>query len=485
MDAEAKSFHAVTEVLPSPENIQHARSQLIKTLPGKGSGLDQIQKHLQNDLVPAFDRHNKTPNYYGFVTGGTTPASLLADHIAVDNDQSLMVHLPKDSISVEAEDCALRMLCQLLDFEPERWPHRTFTTGATASNVLGLACGREYVIRRAAEVNGGEVVSVADYGLPEAMRRAGIENMQILSEVPHSSLRKAASIVGLGRASVRNVGLANAAHRFDFEALEAALEEPRTASIVSISCSEINTGFFATSGDDMQRIRQLCDQYGAWIHVDAAFGLLARVLPQTPEYEVLTQGVKDLHLADSITGDGHKLLNVPYDCGFFFSRHLDLGTAVFQNTNAAYINSNAAATSSGTPSIPSPLNIGIENSRRFRALPVYASLTAYGRNGYRDMMERQISLARAIAKYIDNSVHCELLPKGNSIDNIYIIVLFQAKDENINDELVQRINATRKIYVSGTQWDGRPAARFAVASWQVQVEREMATIKEVLESACT
>ena len=97
------------------------------------------------------------------------------------------------------------------------------------------------------------------------------------------------------------------------------------------------------------------------------------------------------------------------------------------------------------------------------------------------MLERQIQLARAIAGFVANSPKYELLPQGNTIDSIYIIVLFRAKDDSLNTSLVQRINATRKIYVGGTQWDGQPAARFAVASWQVEVERDLAVIKEILQ----
>jgi glutamate/tyrosine decarboxylase-like PLP-dependent enzyme len=123
----------------------------------------------------------------------------------------------------------------------------------------------------------------------------------------------------------------------------------------------------------------------------------------------------------------------------------------------------------------------MENSRRFRALPVYATLTAYGREGYRDMMERQIQLARLIAQYIHDSPSYELLPEGNALENVYIIVLFRAKDPKLNEELVHCINSMRKIYVSGTQWEGKPAARFAVASWQVRPQREIETIKGVLD----
>jgi hypothetical protein len=67
---------------------------------------------------------------------------------------------------------------------------------------------------------------------------------------------------------------------------------------------------------------------------------------------------------------------------------------------------------------------------------------------------------------------------------IYVIVIFRAKDEGLNGELVKRMNSTRKLYVSGTQFDGKAAARFAVANWQVDVGRDLAVVKEVLEEVC-
>ena len=94
------------------------------------------------------------------------------------------------------------------------------------------------------------------------------------------------------------------------QALKAALNKPKAASIVAVSCAEVNRGLFATNGDEMRQIRQLCDLHGAWLHVDAAFGLLGRVLPKKKEYQVIVDGVDGLELADSIAGDAHKLLNV-------------------------------------------------------------------------------------------------------------------------------------------------------------------------------
>lgn len=429
-------------------------------------------------------RSSRSPNYYGFVNGGSTIAATAADHIVSETDQTCQVHLPNQTVATDVEDAALRMLLEFAGLQSEVFTHRTFTTGATASNLLGLACGREWVIAQRANKVVSDA-SVATDGLAAAMRKVGVEDFQILTTVPHSSLKKAASIVGLGRNAVKDLGLYQAKHNFDFEALETALRDQTKGSIVSISMAEVNTGFYATSGEDMQKIRALCNAYSAWLHVDAAFGLPARLLPSDDnQYAALVDGVRGLELADSITGDAHKLFNVPYDCGLFMSKHLDIATDVFQNVGAAYLQSSAAAT------IPSPLNIGIENSRRFRALPVYASLLAYGRNGYLDMLQRQIGLAREIAKYVQNSAAFELLPrsppsyakvKEQGLSRIYIVVLFRAMDSAVNQELVDRINATRRICVSGTSYDGHPAARFAISNWQVDVARDIALIKDVLE----
>lgn len=213
-----------------------------------------------------------------------------------------------------------------------------------------------------------------------------------------------------------------------------------------------------------------------------AFGLFARILESSDEFTHVHGGAEGLELADSIAGDGHKLLSVPYDCGFFFCRHPGLQKQIFQNANAAYLNSGAIS----PDHVESPLNLGLENSRRFRALPVYASLVSYGCAGYRDMLQRQIRLARAIACYLSQHQDFDLLPndlcdKATIDQKTYLIVLFRAKHDTLNSTLVQRINDSSRIYVSGTSWDGRPACRIAVANWQVD-EHDLSLVESRLEN---
>ncbi|KAJ5225831.1 hypothetical protein N7468_007056 [Penicillium chermesinum] len=469
-------------VLPSAEDLARARASLPTTLPETGAGLEAVQKHIMGDIVPAFNGGSLSPNYYGFITGGVTPAALFADNVVSAYDQNVQVHLPNHSIVTDVEYRALGLLADLFRLPREDWHNGTFTTGATGSNILGLACGREFVLQKAAERKGSPISSVGEHGLFEVLHALGLSGVQVLSTLPHSSLVKAAGVLGIGRANVRDISRADDPLKFDLEILEKELARQDKVSIVAISSGEVNTGRFATSGlEQIQQIRSLCDKYGAWIHADGAFGVFARVLDDSPEFATVKNGGAGLELVDSITGDGHKLLNVPYDCGFFFVRHPDLPFNVFQNANAAYLN---AGPSSG-PSIPSPLNIGLENSRRFRALPVYASLLFYGRDGYRQMLERQIRLARAVYKWIYDHPAYTALPVASSkaelVDQTFMSILFRAKDDGLNGELSSKINATSQIFVSGSSWAGAPATRMAISNWRVDVDRDLAIVTKVLD----
>ena len=156
----------------------------------------------------------------------------------------------------------------------------------------------------------------------------------------------------------------------------------------------------------------------------------------------------------------------PYDNGIFFTRRVSILRGVFKNANAAYLTS-----SGGANDIESPMNLGIENSRRFRALPAYAALLSEGRKGYEEMLARLVRLARRIAGAVrELSSEYEVLADGTrGDDDINIVVLFRAKDAALNEVLAERIQQTGTWYASGTAWDGRPACRVAVANWRADV----------------
>ncbi|KAJ0426517.1 pyridoxal phosphate-dependent transferase [Aspergillus carlsbadensis] len=468
-------------VLPDASSLARARATLPSSLNANGIGFEPAKRHILDDIVPAFNNSSISPRYYGFVTGGVTPAALFADSIVSAYDQNVQVHLTEHTIATDVEHSALGLLVDLLKFDRE-WQNGTFTTGATASNIIGLACGREYVLRSVLTRKGvTSLRSVGESGLYETMQAAGLSGLQILSTMPHSSLVKAAGILGFGRANVKDVSSKNGHLQFDLKLLELELQRSDKATIVAVSCGEVNTGHFATDGlDEMRVLRTLCDKYGAWLHVDGAFGIFGRILPETPEFSAIKKGCEGIELADSLAGDAHKFLNVPYDCGFFFCRHR-VAMDVFQNANAAYLTDGR----SEEQSIPSPLNIGIENSRRFRALPVYASLLAYGSSGYQKILQTQIRLARQIAGWLFDHPKYNVLPeveeKKELLERTFMIVLVSAKDDSLNCQLTAKINATSKMFVSNTSWQGRPACRIAISNWRAE-ETDFDNVRGVLES---
>lgn len=202
----------------------------------------------------------------------------------------------------------------------------------------------------------------------------------------------------------------------------------------------------------------------------AAFGIFGRCLPSTPEFAIQGAGCAGLEYADSIGADAHKLLNVPYETAFLFTRHASSLTDICSNGFAAYL---ATAPVSG---IVSPLNTSLENSRRFRALPIYAVLLNLGREGLERLFASQILLARAIASHLheEYSEKFELLPapkQGEAFEDqlkqIGIIVLFRAKDEELNKVLTDKINSHKSIFVSGTSYEGKKAVRIAVSGWDI------------------
>jgi len=321
--------------LPSPSALQAASAALPQTSDPDyltRRGPDAALTHILDTVVPALNGQNLSGRYYGFVTGSALPVAEAADNVVSAFDQNVQVHLPAQTASTAVEDAALRMLVDVLGLGPhDAWPGRTFTTGATASNVLGLACGRESVVASRLRKLGREGnASVGEAGLLAACQAAGVREIQVLTSMGHSSLSKAASVVGLGRASVKEVGVSkDEPWRLDLGAIEKLLQREGVASIIAVSAGEVNTGRFATKGEvEMRRLRTLADKYGAWVHVDGgmlvphadfwytmidscvAFGIFARALPRSREFSRLHELTAGLELADSITVDGHKLLNV-------------------------------------------------------------------------------------------------------------------------------------------------------------------------------
>lgn len=363
------------------------------------------------------------------MTGGATPAALVADYLVSTYDQNVQVHLPQ-SVSTHVERHTLRMLCELLSLGGF---DGTITTGATAGNILGIACGRESVIYKLS----GEKVSLT-----------GGKPVKVLCAGGHSSISKACSILGIGRNNCIDCTCEEHPASFSLEILEQRISQNvknGIGSVVVATFGEVNTGAFTSN---IPALHSLCQRYGAWLHIDAAFGILARIHPFKSH---LCEG---LELADSISFDGHKFFNVPYDCGIFLTRDMPVLTSVCGNIGATYLSSSTED--------QSPFNISLENSRRFRALPLFASLLSLGSEGYIDLVIRCCELAKAIGRAIGESKSFRLLH-----DVEFNIVLFQAvgyEGVEQNERVKDAINESGKVYISGTKWKGQGGLRIAVCN---------------------
>ncbi|KAJ3195365.1 hypothetical protein HK101_000407 [Irineochytrium annulatum] len=447
-------------------SLRAADTLIPKRLPDVGWGLQQTVDHLLSGMAPAMSPGQAGPRYFGFVTGGVAPAAHLGDMLVTSHDNNVQVHLPDDSISTTVEHVALGMVLDLLGLESSSFPGRTLTTGATASNVLGLACGRDYVMSK---VKGVEF-RACEEGLTDC-------KISVLHANAHASVGKAASLVGIGRKHCVNMATSDGQDGhlpdFDLTALEERLKTAQADGvgvILVVSYGEVNTGFFTKN---LQPIRDLCDKYDGWMHVDAAFGAFA-------PFSTVAKG---LAMADSITSDAHKWLNVPYDCGIFFCRSLPLLQSVASPTFDLGPGSAPAYLASANPvssSIPSPLTVGIENSRRFRALPLYANLVSLGRQGFHEMVERNLVFTRRLADWLHARKEVDVLnycPRDGDVGygELLNIILFapsaDAPEElrnpvDGNARMVARINDTGKMYVTPTAWRGRKATRLAVSNWR-------------------
>jgi len=404
-------------------------------IPNKtGIGLNGALELFQTSVLP-FLSASVGPRFLGYITGGTTPAALIADWLVSALDQNVMISGDSMAVAIEHQSIELLKKMFLLDSQEIKG---LFTTGATASNILAMAMAREWA---------GDKL-----GIDFSVYGVKTENIRIYSATNHASIFKALSMVGLGRNNLISVPTIKHSESIDTNALQKSLiANPGKINIVVSNAGTVNTGSF----DSIDEIASLCHEYDAWLHVDAAFGIFTRI---SKKYEHLSKG---LERADSITADVHKWLNVPYDCGLLLTRSTQLLQRVFGN-KASYLESNSDTIE--------PMDVGIENSRRFRALPVWFSIIAYGYDYFRDIVERHCELARTLAERLENSGIFRVYEKPR-----LNIVCFAPIDSGgkINSDFTNSVmktaNAQGAVFLTPTQLKGQRYIRAAFSNWRTQL----------------
>lgn len=430
---------------------KRAIANLSPTLPSANlpqgvQNLDSTFALLQNQVIPQMSA-SAGPRYWGFVTGGTNPIAAYADWWVTLLDQN--VAKGGDSAASDIERQAIEMLVELFHL-PANFKGLC-TTGATASNLLAVIVARQFAGNQ-------QGIDIAKEGLVAL-------DIEVFSACPHASMIKTLGLGGIGQNQISYVKTLPENEQMDCDDLAIRLAGSNARSKIVISSAATVTG---TSFDDFTRIARLCAQHNAWLHVDAAFGIFKRLIaPNAPCH----QGIE---LADSITLDGHKWLNVPYDCGVFLTRH----QTILQQSchvDAPYLKNNSLE--------PDFMSLGIENSRRFRALPVWLTLKHYGRHGIAEWILRNVQQAKQLAQFIDGHPDYELVHPCQ-----LNVVLFRPTLAETSDDLSQAcldmINKDGRLFLSSGKWQGKSIIRAALSNWQTQDE-DMTIAEQVLDDAAS
>jgi glutamate/tyrosine decarboxylase-like PLP-dependent enzyme len=384
-----------------PQGAEEALKVLSGPLPEDGNGLKRTIEQLLELQVSA-GANTSGPRCFHFVIGGNTPAAHAGDLVAAAFDIIAYTWVVSP-VGVRMELQALDWLKSLLGL-PESMAG-VMVTGATMANFTGLAAARQWW----GEQQG---VDVSETGL------AGLPQMPVLtSGYVHAATRKVLALQGVGRGHIRQFSR-DLRGRIDLDAFTRALEALDGApTLVVVNAGEVNAGDF----DPIEDMIGICRQHNCWVHVDGAFGLFAAVSPRTAHL------VKGVERADSITVDGHKWLNVPYDSGYAFVRDHGLLARTFRYS-ADYL----PAEDDPYPTLGA---MGPESSRRGRGLAVWSTLNAYGRSGHRRIVEHCLDLARYCADQVDAAPDLQLMA-----DVQLNIVPFRYNPGNLGDAELDRLN---------------------------------------------
>jgi glutamate/tyrosine decarboxylase-like PLP-dependent enzyme len=419
-------------------DAEELREILGEPLPERGMPIADVLPELVERVTPGLGS-TTGGRYFGYVTGGLLPAGAIAQAwaVAVDQNTGLWALAPAAS---ELETIVLSWLVDLLDL-----PHEgsTFTSGAAGANLVCLAVARHRAGKRqGVDVNAagvGALSPIAVYGSSEL----------------HFTNVKALRTLGLGAQCVRHVAVDDG-FRLSVPDLVEAIERDREAgvqpAIVVAHAASANTG----ACDPLREIAEVCREHDVWLHVDGAFGALLRV---APEYASLVDG---LDLADSITLDGHKWLNLPNGIAFAFLRDAQLHHETFAGT-AAYLTPAAGAG-------PDLHELGIEASRPWRGAATWAVLKYLGREGVTELVTRCCELAAELGRLVEESPRLELTAPVASCVTCFRYRPPESEEgarlDDLNRRIQQRLLKDGAVFATGGMLPSGFSLRPAIVSWR-------------------
>ncbi len=294
-----------------------------------------------------------------------------------------------------------------------------FTSGGTQSNLMGVLLARDACIAKHWKDENGNPWSVQRDGVPsDAMRNVKV----ICSENAHFSVQKNMAMMGMGFQSVVTVPVNDNA-QMDVDALEKTMAHLQAEGKI-VACVVATAGTTdAGAIDPLKEIREITNTYGAWMHIDAAWG---GALILSNDYRSMLDGIE---LSDSVTLDFHKHYFQTISCGAFLLK--DEANYRFMHYEAEYLNS-AYDEEHGVPNLVSK---SLQTTRRFDALKLWMTVEALGEELYGSMIDHGVGLTRDVAAYIDATDGLEML-----VDPQFASVLFRVIPEGYPTELLDTLN---------------------------------------------
>jgi glutamate/tyrosine decarboxylase-like PLP-dependent enzyme len=420
------------------------QSRLCKQWNGERLDASQVVNDLVHDIAGGLN-NSANARFYAWVIGGSLPSALAADWLTSTWDQNAGMYAvsPASAIVEEAVGAWLKDLFGL--------PQETsfaLVTGCQMAHTTCLAAARSWLLKK----QGWDV---------ERQGLAGSPPIRVFCGLRHATIDRALRLLGFGDLSLQTLSTAPSG-ALDPAALENALKESASSpALVLLQAGDVNTGGF----DDFQALVPIAQKYSAWTHVDGAFGMWAAA---SPRYKHLLNGVNQ---ADSWATDGHKWLNVPYDCGYAFVAEAEAHRASM-SYQASYLSHQSVARD--------PLDWNPEFSRRARGFASYAALRELGRNGLRELVERNCDCAKEIVEGLSRLDNVQVLfrPVINQGLVAFLDPSGRPSDE-WNDKTIAEIAKEGTSFFSGTTWNGRRAMRISVSNWQTSSEDVRCTLEGV------
>lgn len=385
-----------------------------------------------SDLIRAAEgglAGNTKSNFFSWVQGGSHPTAVAADLLTSAWGQNAGLYQMSPAAAI-AEEVAGKWLLELLALPTTA--SIGFTTGATMANFIGLAVARNEVLKR------------VDYNLEHDGMTGAPRITVIVGTEVHTTVMADLRLLGFGKKNLVVVD-SDVQGRMLATDLEAKLQDITGPIILIAQAGHINSGAF----DPFEDIIPLAHRYGAWVHIDGAFGLWANAV------EPLQHLCKGIERADSWSVDGHKWLQVPYDSGFSIVRDAAAHKAVMSVT-ASYLTSSPDDGKNPSAYVP-------ELSRRARGFAVWATLQALGRQGLRDMILGHCLNAQHLANRLKQETGIHVL-NDVVLNQVAMAFGHNGPDDTLTKAVLDSLKAENSHFVLGAHWRGHTILRISVIS---------------------